>query len=71
MCLAGRGGPVAGAQVPAAHPRAQAGGLHPVGPRLHPGGAVAALALRARLAQGVRPAARQPHQHLLRESAEF
>lgn len=61
----GRGGPVAGAQVAAAHPRAQAGVVHPVGPRLHPGGALAPLALRARLAQGLRPAARQPHQHIL------
>lgn len=64
LLFPGWSGPIPSAQVAAEDPRAQAGVVHPVGARVHPGGAVAPLALRARLAQSVGPAARQPYQYI-------
>ena len=57
-----------GAQIAAAHPRAQTGAIHPVGPSEHSGSAVEEVSLRAECAPRQWTYARQPHQHLIRKS---
>ena len=59
----GRGWPHPGAQVPAADPRAQDDRVHPLGPGLHPGGAISQVALRPHHSPGVWPHAGQSHLH--------
>mmetsp|Transcript_37543 Transcript_37543/g.122810 ORF Transcript_37543/g.122810 Transcript_37543/m.122810 type:complete len:222 (-) Transcript_37543:245-910(-) len=57
----GRGGPDAGAQVTAAHPRAAAVLLHPLGAGKHTGRPLAPLAVRQVAAPRLGTDARQPH----------
>ena len=59
--------PTPGAQEPAEDPGTEAGQLHPLGPRQHPGGPVQEVALPAFCPQGQWAHDGQPHQHLLGE----
>lgn len=52
---------LSGSQVPPTDPGAEAGRLHPVGPRQHPGGAVPQVTLRADRPPRVGADAGQPH----------